>query len=230
MPYLGCAFLLVSFFFFCILPYFVVDAMRLALENLHLSPQTALLAVIGIFLGSLINLPVYRIPRADPQPVEPLAVYGLEGLFPTWQQMRRDTVIAINVGGCLIPLVLAAYQARHVVAAGSWAVTALIVAATVSILVCYRFARPVQGIGIMMPALAPPLASILVAWMLLGGNQYDGIRAPVAFIAGVLGPLVGADLLHLPDIRRVPAGMLSIGGAGTFDGIVISGLVAAYFA
>lgn len=230
MPYLGCAFLLVTFFFFCILPYFVVDAMRVALENLHLAPRTALLAVLGIFIGSLINLPIYRIPRIDPQPVEPFAVYGLEGWFTSWQRMRRDTVIAINVGGCLIPLVLAVWQATHVFAAGNWAVTAMVIAAAVSILICYRFARPVPGIGIVMPALAPPLASILVAWMLLGGSQYDGIRAPVAFIAGVLGPLVGADLLHLNDIRRVPAGMLSIGGAGTFDGIVISGLVAAYFA
>ena len=52
-------------------------------------------------------------------------------------------------------------------------------------------------------------------------------RAPVAFVAGVLGPLVGADLLHLKDIGRISTGLLSIGGAGTFDGIVLSGLLAA---
>jgi uncharacterized membrane protein len=53
---------------------------------------------------------------------------------------------------------------------------------------------------------------------------------PVAFIAGVLGPLVGADLLHLNDIKSIGANVASIGGAGTFDGIVISSLVATLIA
>ena len=54
--------------------------------------------------------------------------------------------------------------------------------------------------------------------------------APLAFVAGVMGPLIGADLLHLKDIEKVGAGMVSIGGAGTFDGIVMSAIVAAYLA
>ncbi len=35
------------------------------------------------------------------------------------------------------------------------------------------------------------------------------------------------DLLHLRDLGRRGAGLMSIGGAGTFDGIVISGFLAA---
>jgi uncharacterized membrane protein len=54
--------------------------------------------------------------------------------------------------------------------------------------------------------------------------------APVAFIAGVAGPLIGADLLHLKEIEQSAVGIASIGGAGTFDGIVLSGIVAAYLA
>jgi uncharacterized membrane protein len=46
----------------------------------------------------------------------------------------------------------------------------------------------------------------------------------------VLGPLIGADLLHLRDIEELETGIASIGGAGTFDGIVLSGIVAAYLA
>src|SRR5262249_1384970 len=37
---------------------------------------------------------------------------------------------------------------------------------------------------------------------------------PVAFVAGVVGSLVGADLLHLADVRRIGAGMASIGERG----------------
>jgi len=51
---------------------------------------------------------------------------------------------------------------------------------------------------------------------------------PVAFVAGVTGPLVGADLLHLRDIERMATGMVSIGGAGTFDGILLTGILALY--
>jgi len=48
----------------------------------------------------------------------------------------------------------------------------------------------------------------------------------VAFASGVLGPLIGADLLHLHEIRKFDTPAVSIGGAGTFDGIVVSGMVA----
>ncbi len=54
--------------------------------------------------------------------------------------------------------------------------------------------------------------------------------APVAFVIGVVGPLVGADLLHLTEIEAAEIGIVSIGGAGTFDGIILSGILAAYLA
>jgi len=52
--------------------------------------------------------------------------------------------------------------------------------------------------------------------------------APVALVAGAAGPLIGADLLHLREIGQRAVGVASIGGAGTFDGIVLSGIFAAY--
>jgi uncharacterized membrane protein len=52
--------------------------------------------------------------------------------------------------------------------------------------------------------------------------------ASPAYIAGVAGPLIGVDLLHLKGIEQSTVGMASIGGAGTFDGIVLSGIVAVY--
>ena len=63
-----------------------------------------------------------------------------------------------------------------------------------------------------------------LTWLL---GAPEDLRASVAFTAGVLGPLIGADLMHLRDISRMSVGVLSIGGAGTFDGIVLSGVLAA---
>jgi uncharacterized membrane protein len=144
--------------------------------------------------------------------------------------MRRDTVIAINVGGCVIPLLLAVRQVLTISEAGGWPMQALLLVVLGNIAACYLVARPVQGVGIAMPGLVSPLAAVGLTWLLMSSPQYAPLRAPVAFTAGVLGPLIGADLLHLREITRVSVGVLSIGGAGTFDGIVLSGVLAAILA
>jgi uncharacterized membrane protein len=96
--------------------------------------------------------------------------------------------------------------------------------------VCYRLATPVAGVGIAIPAFVAPLAAVAIAWLLLGGTQFGEVRAPVALVAGVLGPLVGANLLHLRDVPKMATAVVSIGGAGTFDGIVLSIILAALLA
>ncbi|MEW6280875.1 MAG: DUF1614 domain-containing protein, partial [Candidatus Eremiobacterota bacterium] len=53
-----------------------------------------------------------------------------------------------------------------------------------------------------------------------------GDAAPsAAFSAGVLGVILGADLLRLRALLATGLQMVSIGGAGTFDGILITGLL-----
>ncbi len=230
LPAVGCLSMALAVFFLCLMPFFLVDTMRAALEKLHLSPQAALLVVIGIFLGSLINLPIYRLPRHEQQLVELIAVFGVWGWHPRFRRVRRDTIIAVNVGGCVIPTALAIWLVQHLLAEGGWPLTALGLVVAGNILACYRAARPVQGIGILMPGLVSPAVAIGLTWLLLWPEVYDPFRAPVAFVAGVLGPVLGADLLHLKDLTKVSAGMLSIGGAGTFDGIVLSGVLAALLA
>src|SRR5262249_11862980 len=136
---------------------------------------------------------------------------------------------AINVGGCIIPAAIALYEAR-IVAEHPQARWAMLVAMAVNIAVCFWIARPIRGVGIAIPAFVPPIVAISMAWLLLSGDAFGELRAPVAFVAGVSGPLIGADLLNLRQFERLHTGIISIGGAGTFDGIVISGIVAAFFA
>ena len=50
--------------------------------------------------------------------------------------------------------------------------------------------------------------------------------ASIAYISGTLGTLIGADLLNLRRLRNLGARMASIGGAGTFDGVFLSGIIA----
>ena len=72
----------------------------------------------------------------------------------------------------------------------------------------------------MNPLLAP-LTAALSAMLLTSGHV-----PAVAFAGGVLGTLIGADLLHLKDVASMSAGVLSIGGAGVFDGVALCGLFA----
>jgi len=226
MPQFGCLCLVLALCSICLLPFLVLNFMDQALANLHLPPQIASLTVLGIVIGGFINLPLYRVQRADRQPV--MRGYMLPGVG--WVPLPREeheTIVAVNVGGCLIPLLLAIHEARIVTDnQGRWA---LVVAVLVNIAVCFWLAKPIPGIGIAIPAFVPPLVAIAMSWALLG-NATPELRAPVAFVAGVAGPLIGADLLNLRRFERLHTGILSIGGAGTFDGIVISGIVAAFFA
>ncbi|MGE5193987.1 MAG: DUF1614 domain-containing protein [Deltaproteobacteria bacterium] len=228
---LGCLGLFLALLFVCLMPLVLIDTMRAALENLHLSAVAATVVIAGIFAGSLINIPIRHLQREQQQLVETLAIFSFWGWDqPRFVRMREDTVIAVNVGGCLIPVGLAAWQVMNLMDAGGWPLGALAIVATVNVAICYLIAIPVNGVGIMMPWLASPVTAIGLTWLLLAPHAYDPVRAPVAFVAGVLGPLVGADLLHLKDITKVSVGMLSIGGAGTFDGIVLSGVLAALLA
>ena len=225
MKLLGILPLLLFLLLVAMLPLVFGHLFTSALVKLHLEPVSALLVVIGIFMGSAINIPVKRISRTESVLADPLAVFGLSRWWPMFQRVRRETVIAVNVGGCLIPVGLAIYETAHLLTEGWRPVSGLLLATFITTVTCYRLARPVEGIGITMPGLFPPLLAALSALLLVPDHA-----PPIAFVAGVLGPLIGADLLHLRDIEKIATGIASIGGAGTFDGIVLSGIVAAYLA
>jgi uncharacterized membrane protein len=222
---LGCLPPLLFLALVVLLPFVFAQAMLLALAKLGLSPGVAIMVIIGILFGSAVNIPITRIARHENVLTHPYPLFGLFDLLPRLQRVRRETIIAVNVGGCVIPGLLALYEIVRLLA-DSWTYAfSLGPAVAISTAACYSLARPVRGVGIAMPALVPPLVAAVAA-LLLAPDQ----APPVAFVAGVAGPLLGADLLHLRDVPHIATGMASIGGAGTFDGIVLSGILAAYLA
>jgi uncharacterized membrane protein len=221
----GCLPLIAIFGLLFLLPFFFAHVMLAALTKLGLSPLGAAMVLMGIFIGGSINIPVKRYPREEQYFVDPFMLFGFGRMFPRLRLTRSYTTLAVNVGGCIVPIMVAIYQIFRILAQGPGAFLTLSVAVGLSIAVCYWLARPVAGIGITMPALIPPLTSALPSVVMM-----PDFAPPIAFTAGVLGPLVGADLLHLRDIKKLSTGIASIGGAGTFDGIVLSGLLAALLA
>lgn len=221
----GCLPLLMFLGVLFFLPFFFANVMLAALVKLGLSPQTSFLAAAGIFLGGMINVPIRRIAREEVTEVGPFTLFGFGRMFPQLVRRRTYTIIALNVGGCVVPVAIALYELLRLASLGPGVLFPAVVAMVLNIAVCYWLARPVPQVGIALPALMPGLVAAICGLLFL-----PDLAPVLAFVAGVSGPLIGADLLHLRDIEQISTGVASIGGAGTFDGIVISALVATLLA
>lgn len=222
MPIPGCLALLFVWLLL-LLPFFFIELMATALHKLHLSTGMAVLSLIGIFLGGLINIPIRRLRHDDVVHVEPTLVFGVTQTVV--ERESHSTILAVNVGGCIVPLLLVLHQCMHIVFRSPGEILLLATITLFNIWACYRLARPIRGVGIAVPAFLPPLLAALPSWFFAGD-----LAPSIAFVAGTLGPLAGGDLLHLRDLRWVRTPVASIGGAGTFDGIVLSGILAAFLA
>jgi len=188
-------------------------------QKLGLSANTAFLLLIGCLGGSMFNIPIFRIVTSPgPEYIESI----MHGLLRSNQTDHTGfTVIAINVGGCVIPLVFSFY----LIFWNRLELLQVLSGITIVAMVSYLFSRPIAGLGIGMPFLIAPLTAALVS-ILINSEQ----SAPLAYINGTLGVLIGADILHLQDIRKIGSPFASIGGAGTFDGIFLTGLIAVLLA
>lgn len=222
----GCVALGVLLLALVLFPLFLAHVMLAAMQKLGLTPGSALLAVMGLFLGGMINIPIKKIERGEQVEVVPVQLFGVGRFFPRFVKRRTYTIIAVNVGGCLVPTGIALYELVRVAAqTGGGGLGLALVAVGINSVVCYWTSRPVKNVGIAMQPFIPALVAAFCGIMML-----PEFAPPVAFAAGVLGPLIGADLMRLGQIQKISTGVASIGGAGTFDGIVLSGLVATLLA
>jgi uncharacterized membrane protein len=87
--------------------------------------------------------------------------------------------------------------------------------------VAHAFAQIVPGVGIAIPMFIPPLTAAVVGLVLSWRRA-----PPMAYVAGSMGTLIDADLLNLGRVAELGAPVLSIGGAGTFDGVFLTGIIA----
>ena len=197
-----------------------VELLSFAFAKLGLPPALGLIVLFLSLLGSVINLPVTRIKSQVPiQEFTQPAFWGL--LRMPVRPFHNETQISINLGGCLIPAMLSIYLFSN----SSLSLPSTLLGIAIITMISYFFSRPIQGLGIGMPILVAPVSAALVG-LLISPEQ----SAPLAYISGTLGVLIGADLLHMKDISRLGTPYASIGGAGTFDGIFITGIVAALLA
>lgn len=190
--------------------------LRLTFHKLGLEAESATLLLMVTLGGSLLNLPLFSVPT-DPAAQQRRLRELPPALLGRLRWIPGRTIIAVNVGGGVVPAAFSLYLLRHAQPDLLHVLTAVAVVAAVSHAVSFAVPR----LGIAMPVLVAPLCAALAAVML------DAEQAPVlAYIGGTLGVLIGADLLRLRDIGRLGEPVASIGGAGTFDGIFVTGIVA----
>lgn len=193
---------------------------EIAFAKLGLTPEISLLLLIGTLFGSGINLPIFslRAKKVGPlvMPMERKPVWEL------FQPVREGKiVIAVNVGGCIIPVGLCLYFISLQVIAPEKLLIALLAVTALS----YNLSRIIPGVGVGMPIFMAPFASALIALILDPAHA-----AHLAYISGVMGVLIGADVLRLKNITDLGRPVAVIGGAGTFDGIFLTGIIAALLA
>ncbi|MEJ5347555.1 MAG: DUF1614 domain-containing protein [Desulfosoma sp.] len=214
-------FLVIFFFLFVFLLFLVFGLVKfglfaMAFARLGIPPEHLFSLLFLCIVGSMVNIPVKRLPLEDePTIIDVVSFFGLRYRPPRWQR-PREMVLAVNVGGAVIPTLISLYlliNAQNPIR--------MLLATGVVTYVIHRIARPVPGLGIATPMFIPPLVAALAA--LLFNHQW---APPTAYVAGTLGTLIGADLLNLHRLRELKAPVASIGGAGTFDGIFLTGILA----
>jgi uncharacterized membrane protein len=196
-----------------------VGALRYAYVRLGVSSGVALLLLLASLIGSYVNIAIAQLPGGQIVSGQEVTFYGMRYIIPQVVEWP-GTVIAVNVGGAVIPTLLSLYLlAKNRIWIRAFLATAAVTA------LCHFLARPVPGLGIAVPVFVPPISAAAVALLLSRRHA-----ASLAYICGSLGTLIGADLLNLGNVQGLGAPVVSIGGAGTFDGIFLTGILGVLFA
>ena len=193
-----------------------------AFRDVGFSPAMTALILVATFVGGFINIPVLKLRNTVPVIKEEfVSFFGVVYRIPRMEYGETTTLVAVNAGGALIPSFVSVYLLWKQPSVALYAIVGILVVA----LVTHLIARPVKGVGITAPFLVSPIVAAISAYIL-----FPSAPRIIAYVAGVLGTLIGADLTNLHVVPKLGAPVVSIGGAGTFDGVFLSGIIAVLLA
>lgn len=215
LPFILALFLLIGL----LITMIEIGVIGYAYEKMGVNRRYVFTLLLLSLLGSYVNIPIAELPAERVVSGQEITFFGMRYIIPMVEEWPR-TVIAVNVGGAVIPTLLSFYLLLKNGMYGRSFIGVAIVAAIV-----HGLAQPVKGMGIAVPTFVPPLVAASTA-LLLSRRSAPAL----AYIAGSLGTLIGADLLNLGKIQGLGAPVASIGGAGTFDGIFLTGILAVLLA
>lgn len=209
-------FLLVGLLFFLL----QIGLISFAFERLGIPEDIVFSLLFLTLFGSLVNIPLKRYTTEVVTPGQVIDFFGWKFKIPG-TRYAQQTTIAVNLGGAVVPILISIYLILK------WPklLPEIIMATALMSLFVHKIARPIRGVGIATPALLPPLMAACLG-LLFELILHPGAAPIIAYSSGTLGTLIGADLMNLKKISSLGAPVASIGGAGTFDGIFLTGLIA----
>ncbi len=190
-----------------------------AYRKIGIRPRYVFAILLLTLLGSHVNIPLYAVSVQRVLPPQEVFLFGRAYVVPPAIEVGR-TIVAMNLGGAVIPVLVSIYLVGRFRMYGRMAVGVAVVA-----LVVNSLARIVPGVGIVVPMLLPPLVAAAVSLLVAFRRA-----PPVAYVSGSMGALIGADLMNLGRVADLGAPIISIGGAGTFDGVFLTGIIAGLLA
>ena len=212
-----------------LMPSLILSFREVLVDGLGLPPEEVGSFLLLSLLGSFINVPLTQVESRVPiYRMREVRFFGVSWRVPRLEMGVRRTLVSINVGGALLPVIVSLYLLVYSIPLKSpdpvsTYMKVLFVLAVVT-LVVHRSSRLIKGLGIATPAFVPPITVALATTFV---HMIFGTSCPtqIAYIGGTLGTLIGADLLNMRKISDLGAPMVSIGGAGTFDGVYTTGLI-----
>ncbi len=196
-----------------------IGAIEYAYARIGIDHRYVFALLLLSLLGSYVNIPITKLPPERVLSDQVVNFFGMRYVIPFVHEWP-GTVIAVNLGGAIIPTLLSVYLiVTNAIYLKSVAGVLIVIG------VVHWIARPVPGLGIAIPTFVPPLVAAGAALALSRESAPS-----LAYISGSLGTLIGADLMNLGKIQGLGAPVASIGGAGTFDGIFLTGILAVLLA
>jgi len=191
---------------------------EIAFSRLGFTRIQVILILVGTFVGASVNIPLWRIRSPEPLiELEEVQFFWVTYRIPRISVTQVSTLLAVNLGGAIIPTIVSLY----ILSTHLQVLPNALLGILLTSIVVHLAARKVPGLGIATPAFLPPVVAAASAYLFA-----PGMYNVVAYVSGTLGTLIGADLTNLRGIDNLGAPVASIGGAGTFDGVFLSGLIA----
>ena len=134
-----------------------VGIISITFSKLGLTRESAFLLLFCSLFGSLINIPLFTIKSTTA--IQVRDTYIPAYLKPYLKPLQGRTLVAVNVGGCLIPLFFSIYLYVTQPLMLYEALFGILIVAFIS----YVYSFPVKGVGIGMPMLIAPLFAAIAA-------------------------------------------------------------------
>ena len=137
-----------------------VGILKYAYTKIGVDPHYVFLVLLLSLVGSYVNIPVAHLPGEQVITGRTITYFGMRYVIPMVQEWP-GTVIAVNLGGAVLPTLLSLYLLYKHRLYVSGLLGVVIVAAVV-----HGLATPVPGVGIAVPTFIPPLVATATAWVL----------------------------------------------------------------